>query len=301
MEIVLKHSESIRFQVISEFIVGKLHRFEAAELLSCSERSITRWATKVRLQGLSGIKDGNYGKAPKNKICDTVRKEVLGLVKKEYFDFNTCHLLEKLEENHSIKVSYSTLHRWCKAANMVKNPRRGKRLVRKPRPRMRREGYILQMDGCHHKFNGNEQWCLISAIDDATSEIIHAEFFEGETTRNCLKFLMDLVRKKGIPRAIYTDRADWVSVGKRDHFSHFVTAFERLGIKVLFANSPQAKRRVERSFRTIQDRLIPEPEINRELSEFYRKTVNPVYCEMVNHKVTGGPIDLRSIRKKLVS
>ncbi|MCH2534820.1 MAG: ISNCY family transposase [Bdellovibrionales bacterium] len=287
MELVLKHSESIRFQVVSEFIAGKLFRFEAAELLSCSERTITRWATKIKYKGLQGVKNGNYGRVPRNKIPDSVRKQVLELIRKKYYDFNVTHLLETLEEKHGIMVSYSTLHRWCKAANMVKNPRRGKSKVRKPRPRMRREGYILQMDGSHHRFNGEDEWCLISAIDDATSKIIHAEFFSGETTKNCLQFLMDLIRKKGVPMAIYTDRAGWSGFGKRDNFLHFVAACEKLGIKVLFAGSPEAKGRVERSFRTIQDRLIPELRINKiktmkEANFYLQKVFIPQYWNKKN-------------------
>ena len=43
---------------------------------------------------------------------------------------------------------------------------------------------------------------------------------------------------------------------------------------------------------------LPEPKINQALREFYFKTVNPVYCEVINHKVTGKPLDLEGVEKK---
>ena len=120
------------------------------------------------------------------------------------------------------------------------------------------EGYLLQMDGSPHRYNGRDIWSLILAIDDATSEIPHGEFFLSETTTACMQVLRRIVEKKGLPRALYVDKAGWAGGGKRVEFCQFHRACEELGIQVLFANSPEAKGRVERSFNTIQDRIIPE-------------------------------------------
>lgn len=115
------------------------------------------------------------------------------------------------------------------------------------------------MDGCHHRFNGKDEWCLIiTAIDDATSNIPYGEFFIGETTHGCLKVLKRIVELKGVPKAIYTDRAGWSGGGKRSDFSQFKRACDQIGIQLIFANTPEGKGRIERTFRTIQDRLIPE-------------------------------------------
>ena len=99
--------------------------------------------------------------------------------------------------------------------SLVKNPRVKRRKKREYRHRMPSEGLVLQMDGCHHKFNGIDEWCLIAAIDDATSEIPYAEFFEDETTLGCMKVLKRIIELKGVPKAIYTDRAGWSGGGKR--------------------------------------------------------------------------------------
>jgi hypothetical protein len=114
------------------------------------------------------------------------------------------------------------------------------------------------MDGSHHDWNGKEKWCLIAMIDDADSEITYAEFFKSEDTINCLKVLEAVIAAKGIPHAVYVDKAGWFGGLKRQEFSQFVRACEELGIKVIYANSPEAKGRIERAWHTFQDRLSPE-------------------------------------------
>ncbi|MEN0060415.1 MAG: hypothetical protein AAGB31_16360 [Bdellovibrio sp.] len=210
-----------------------MNRSDSADLLQCSPRTITRIANKVRKDGVFGVKHGNYGKTPKVKHPDEFKAYILNLLCTEYFDFNIKHFHEILESTHKIEIPYKTLWRWCKEMKLVKNPRIRRRAKRDYRHRLPQEGLLLQMDGCHHKFNGKDEWCLIAAIDDATSNIPYAEFFEGETTQGCLKVLKHIIDTKGLPKAIYTDRAGWAGGGKRVNFSQFQRACDELGIQVI--------------------------------------------------------------------
>lgn len=141
----------------------------------------------------------------------------------------------------------------------------GKRYKRRPsshrlyRERMANEGMFLQMDGSHHLWNGSDEWCLIALIDDATSDIPAAAFYEGETTWACMKTLRMVIETKGLPEVIYTDQAGWAGgSGKRLQFSQFVRACDELGIRVITTSSAESKGRIERTWRTMQDRLVPE-------------------------------------------
>lgn len=98
-------------------------------------------------------------------------------------------------------------------------------------------------------------------IDDATSEI-QAQFFDSETTLGCLKVLHDYIANHGLFRVLYVDKAGIFGGPKRCHFSQVKRACSELGIEILFANSPQGKGRIERSFDTFQDRLVPELRLN---------------------------------------
>jgi len=117
------------------------------------------------------------------------------------------------------------------------------------------------MDGSPHRWFSDKQSCLIAIIDDATSEV-HAEFFKPETTAGCLKVMRDYIDKKGLFKALYVDRAGIFSGPKRCNFSQMQRACNELGIEIIFANSPQGKGRIERSFDTFQDRLVPELRLN---------------------------------------
>lgn len=151
---------------------------------------------------------------------------------------------------------------------------------------MESAGLLLQMDGSPHRWFGHEKSCLIALIDDATSEI-HAQFFQSETTQGCLTVMRDYIEQKGLFKALYVDKAGIFGGPKRCNFSPMQRACEELGIEILFANSPQGKGRIERSFDTFQDRLIPELRLhnisdmqsaNRYrqevfIPEFWRKTI----------------------------
>ena len=246
-------------QAVSDFIQGKLSRRETACLLSVNERTVTRLARRVEKKGLLGVIHGNRDRAPSNKTRDAFKRAVLDLVEEKYYDFNMTHCLEVLKANHDIEVSYSVFRRWCHDRHLVKRRKRGKGKARSRRVRMQSEGLLLQMDGSPHRFNGKDQWCLIAAIDDATSDIPYAEFFLSEDTINCMTVLQRIIEKKGIPYAIYVDKAGCLGGGgKRAFFNQFKRACDQLNIRIIFAHSAEAKGRIERTWDTFQDRIIPE-------------------------------------------
>lgn len=252
-------NEQVEYHILTEFREGRKSRKQAALLLGISERAVSRRVAKLRKSGVSGIKHGNYRRAPVNKVCDQVREDAMQLMKNDYFDFNASHAHEKLRDEHNFDVSYVTFLGWCKASGLARSKRRRPAKARIHRERMANEGVLLQMDGSHHKWNGRDKWCLISLIDDATSNIAAGQFYKGETSWNCMDLLKKLFENRGIPQFLYTDGAGWAGGGqKRQHFSQVVRACEELGIKIIRANSAQAKGRIERSYRTIQDRLVPE-------------------------------------------
>jgi len=255
----MSKNESVSLRILEDFRVGKISRREAADLLGCSERAVSRRARRLRIKGVEGIKHGNYLKPAVNRIDSGKRDAMLKLAKENYFDFNMVHCLELLRERHFLSVSYATFHGWCRGAGISKRKRRRTSKARVHRERMACEGLLLQMDGSHHQWNGKDEWCLIAMIDDATSEIPFGKFFHGETTLGCMQVLRAVIEAKGVPQMLYTDEAGWAGGGeKRRGFSQFVRACEELGIRVITTSSPQAKGRIERAWCTMQDRLIPE-------------------------------------------
>lgn len=245
-------------QAVLDFLQNKLSRRKTAELLQVTERTVSRMARRIEKNGIFGVIHGNRERMPFNKKPDSLKKSVMKLVEDQYFDFNMTHCLEVLKERHAILIKYATFRRWCHERQIVKRRKRGKGVIRTHRVRMPNEGLLLQMDGSPHRYNGKDKWCLIAAIDDATSDIPYAEFFHSEDTINCMRVMKKIVETKGIPYAIYVDRAGCLGGGKRSNFNQFKRACAELNIRIIFASSPEAKGRIERTWDTFQDRIIPE-------------------------------------------
>ena len=129
---------------------------------------------------------------------------------------------------------------------------------------MTREGMLIQIDGSYHRWLGEDgpQFTLLLAVDDATGCVVNALFCEQENTRSYLLLIRDLIRSYGIPLALYSDRHGVFKHTPPSETAAAPTQFSRamgeIGVQLIFARSPQAKGRVERTAGTLQDRLVTE-------------------------------------------
>ena len=249
------------YKVIEKFRSGTYSREQAALKLCVSARTVSRKARSLRESGIEGLIHGNRGKSPRSRKSETIRQWYVDLYKEKYYDFNVQHAFETILERHSPpeKVSYDTFRKWLHAAKLITAKRRRPSKARLRRERHANEGLMIQFDGSPHKYNGKDKWTLISGIDDATSKIVSAEFHPSETTFGCMRVMKSLIEDYGVPEFVLTDCAGWsAQTGKRAHFSQFERACNELDIDVIATPSPESKGRVERSFRTIQNRLVPE-------------------------------------------
>ena len=175
------------------------------------------------------------------------------------------HFHEKLVEEHGIGLSYTWVKAALQGAGLVARGRkRGvhrKRRARRPLP-----GMLLHIDGSRHRWFQDERWHdLIVILDDASSEIYYAQLVEEESTLTVLGALREVVERKGLFCALYSDRGShfWLTPqagGKVDphRLTQVGRALRELGVQMIPAYSPQARGRSERSFGTWQGRLPQE-------------------------------------------
>ena len=130
---------------------------------------------------------------------------------------------------------------------------------------MAREGMLIQIDGSHHRWLGEDgpQFTLLLAVDAATGCVVNALFCLEETTRDYFHMLEGLIRRWGVPLALYADRHTTFKAtpgtGQKVRAApQFARAMDELGIRMIFARSPQGKGRVGRMAGTFQDRLVRE-------------------------------------------
>ena len=257
---------------------------------------------RYKEEGIQFVIHKSAFKTPQNKTPNELKTLVQSLIENKYRNFNLTHLKEKLEECEGLFVKRETLRAWAHEINLVKRPKKRRGKVRKRRERMPSPGLFIQMDGSPHRWFGEYKSCLIAAIDDANSEL-HAEFFPSETTLGCMKVLHDLILKNGIFKVLYVDKAGIFGGAKRSQFSQVSRACKELGIEIIFANSAEAKGRIERAFNTMQDRLAAELELQNitimdEANYYLKNTFLPIYW---NQKMTVEPENPISSYKNLPS
>jgi transposase-like protein len=254
---VMKVRDQLKLEIVYKVLSGQMQRLDGQIILGISERTLRRYLRSYNKSGVSFVRHGNFRRAPLNRKPVVLKLQVQKLVQETYFDFNMVHLSEKLFEELGIQIKYSTLRRWCHEIQHVKHAGRRRAKARHYRQRMSQEGIMLQMDGSHHHWFGGRLLCLMAAIDDATGEVF-AKFYEGETTLACMDLLKQIITTKGVFKVLYTDKAGVYGGIKRENFSQVERALGDLGAQVIYAHSPEAKGRIERLFKTLQDRLVPE-------------------------------------------
>jgi transposase len=266
--LTMSRREAMRLHILHQALERKVTQREAARLMSLSDRQVRRLLQRVRREGDAGICHRARDQASNHRIAPPVKARALALFRHRYSDFNLVHATEKLAACHGITLHAETLRLWVRAAGLPYQ-RRKARTHRRWRERKAHRGELLQFDGSHHDwFEGRGPRCVfLGAIDDATSTVA-GRFYDYEGTWPAMDSLKRYIRRYGIPQAIYLDKHTTYKSGApptldeqlRDQppLSQVEQSLAALGITVIHANSPQAKGRVERLFKTLQDRLVRE-------------------------------------------
>ena len=260
--------ERRRLEVFGRAKRGEITLVRAAAWLKLSERQTRRMYKRFVDEKDAGLVHRLRGRKSNRRLDDAMREKVIARHQERYADFGPTHACEKLLEDDGLKVSPDTLTRLLKGAGLWKRLRRG----RKHRSRRERRscfGEMVQMDGSPHDwFEGRGPKCvLMDLVDDATGQT-YAKFFEEETTVATFESFGEWVGLYGLPRSVYVDRdsiyrSDRLATLEQElagegPLTQFGRAMKELAVDLIMAHSPQAKGRVERKNRTMQDRLIKE-------------------------------------------
>lgn len=256
--------------VMLQAMAKKITWWQAAEILGISDRHMRRWRERYVEEGYNGLLDRRRGKPSRRRVPVETVEKVFALYRERYFDLNVQHFHEKLQAEHGIELSYTWVKQALQGAGLVARGRkRGahrKRRERRPLP-----GMLLHIDGSRHQWFQDERWYdLIVILDDATSEIYYAQLVEEESTATVMAGLKEVVERKGLFCALYSDRGShfWLTPkvgGKVDYHrrTQVGRALHELGVQMIPAYSPQARGRSERSFSTWQGRLPQELRLRR--------------------------------------
>lgn len=292
-----------RAAVIKNLAHGHITQGVAALQLSLSIRQIRRLYKKYKIGGTAALFHQNRGKPNPRRISSDIEQQAVEWIRAKGSDFGATFAQEKLSEHLSIKVSVGTVRGWLIHHKILKTRRTPNRQQFEKRKRKSYFGVMLQVDGSEHDwFEGRGDRCtLLTCIDDATGKIM-ARFAMGENSIDLMRLFKNYIEIYGRPHMVYTDHggAYKVNIGNADgeKKTQLGRALNQLDIELIFANSPQAKGRIERNHGTHQDRLVKEMRL-REIStiEAANKYLEEEYVLQFNTKFAVQPAQIKDAHR----
>jgi transposase len=266
--IAMTQEELKRLHVIRKALDKSITQIEAANIIGLCLRQVQRIVRAVRTEGDKGIINKARGKTSNKALPNKIKCRALKLYKEKYHDFGPTLGSEKLFEIDKIKLNDETLRLWLLQAG-IPYKKRKKRPHRQWRERKHSFGEMIQMDGSHHDWfeDRGPECVLMGYIDDATGRPF-GRFYPYEGTLPAMDSFKRYIEKYGMPVSIYLDKHPTYKSTKKQTIedelnntgplSQFSRAVNELGVDVIYADSPQAKGRIERLFNTFQNRLIKE-------------------------------------------
>lgn len=254
-----------RKEIILKAINKTITWIQASDILGVTPRHMRRLKARWEKGGYGGLRDCRGGKPRRRRIPLKVIEELCRLKKEVYPDFSVQHFYEYATQKHKISLSYNWMRIVLEEAGIVeKAPARGKH--RRKRERRPMTGMLIHIDGSTHEWIvGMPKWDLIVVLDDADGRVLYGQFFPQEGTMSTMAALEHVLIRYGRFCELYHDRGS--------HFGHtsvagegpdeeqngqVTRALKTLGIRQIFARSPEARGRSERAFGTCQGRLPQE-------------------------------------------
>jgi transposase len=291
--IAMTQGELKRLYVIRKALDKSITQVEAAGIIGVCLRQGQRIVKAVKIEGDKGVIHKSRGRPSNRALPDKIKDKALRFYKEKYHDFGPTLGSEKLFEIDKIKINDETLRLWLLKAGIAYKKRKA-RPHRQWRERKHSFGEMIQIDGSHHDwFEGRGPKCvLMGYIDDATGRPF-ARFYPYEGTLPAMDSFKRYIEKYGMPVSIYLDKhPTYKSTGKQtiedelnntEPLSQFARAVNELSVDVIYADSPQAKGRIERLFNTFQNRLIKEMRLKgiraiKEANKFLKYYL-PVYAK----------------------
>lgn len=303
----MTQQELSRAKILAEISQNKLSQTKAAAVLGLSVRQVQRLYTAYKKDGVTALTSRQRGQPSNHQLPSDTKEKILELITYEiYTGFGPTLMCEKLEQVHGIKVGKETTRQLMIQSGVWQAHSKKCPVIHQQRKRRARSGELLQIDGSPHAWfeDRGEPCTLIVFIDDATGQT-YGKFFKSETTENYMLIMHEYLLKYGRPIAIYSDKHSIFRINqpgctKNACITQFGRALQELDIELIYANTPQAKGRVERMNGTLQDRLVKEMRLagitNIEEGNRFLET----YWEGHNKKFSIKPENRRDAHRKIL-
>lgn len=316
--ITMSPKEANRIRILEKLKRKEIDQKTTALSLGLSTRQVRRIFKKYQQYGASGLIHQGRGKVSNRQVNQSEIDRAINLVKKYYPDFGPTLALEKLKTHHRVKFEVDTLRKAMIKSGDWKAKAQKKIVIHQSRPRRACEGELVQVDGSpflwledRGKTEEGEilgMCSLLVGIDDATGKLKRLWLAPSESIESYFDFLEGYLKTEGKPLTFYVDKHSVFRKSSKqgegtaqDSYgpTQFARALTELGIQLIFAHSPQAKGRVERSNQTLQDRLVKELRLKNITTIKQANNYFPEFIKEFNQKFGVKPANPHNLHQKL--
>lgn len=271
--ITLTMKEQKMNDILVKLICGEIKTSEDSRLTGLSERQIYRKKKAYKELGVQSIPHKSRNKPTGKGYSNKLKDKIINLYLNEYNGWNFYHFNDMIEDFHNIKVSDTFIYNLL-TSNGIESPNKYKQRKTSHPPRDRKEyaGELIQVDASKHKwfFSDDNYYHLHGAIDDSTGIVTGCYLTKEETIFGYQMVLYQTIKNYGIPECLYSDyrtvfqsNKKELSIeeelqGKQIENTRFTNMLKHNGIDIISTTNPMAKGRIERLWRTFQDRLYKE-------------------------------------------
>ena len=265
-------------ELLRRYVAGEVKRKHIEKILGIGKRRFFYLVKKYRDD------EDNFSveykrKKVTRKIDDDVEDNILVELTKErdlidspdnpLKDYNYSYIRDLVLDRYGSKVSVPTIIARAKKYGFYKTRKKAKAHDREVITNY--VGELIQHDSSHHRWSptARDKWYLITSIDDYSRFMLYAKLFKKETSWSHIQALEAVTLTHGLAYSYYVDcHSTFRFIQGRDSLwrKHYVITdgvdpqwkklSKELGIEVIYALSPQAKGKVERPYRWIQDRVV---------------------------------------------
>lgn len=300
----MSRKEVVRPGLLRALVAGQLTNRQVAAAVRVSVRQVQRLKRRFRAAGVAGLVHRSRGRPSRRQLAPVVRQRVADLMRTVYDGLNDRHLTEKLQEVEGLRLCRESVRRIrLTLGRPAKHPRRPPRHRRRRLPEAR-AGSLVLLDGSPAAWleDRGPTMTLHGALDDASGEVLALHFRPTEDLHGYAVVLETVFTTHGLPVACYGDGTT-ILVRSDPHWSleeelrgvqdptHLGRVLGALGIGYIRARSPQAKGRIERLGRTLQDRLIAELRLRGITTREAANTFLPLFIADYNRRFAGPPAD----------
>jgi transposase len=303
---LMSDGELTRLEVLRDLDQRRLTTAAAAQLLGVGRRQVFRLLKAYRSEGAPGLISKRRGRRSNRRKPEELRTKALAIMRDRYWDFGPTLAAEKLREVHAITLGRETLRLWMIEAGLWADRRQRRKRIHQPRRRRDCVGELVQVDGCEHWWfeDRGPQCTLLVFIDDATGRLMHLQFVESESTFAYFNATRTYLEAWGKPVAFYSDKHGVFRVNHPgalggDGMTQFGRALHALNIDIICANSSQAKGRVERAHKTLQDRLVKELRLAGASSLAEGNALLPAFIADFNARFGKPPANRKDLHRPL--